>query len=119
MTLDRRISEQSIDSGFDGLENIQPLDLDDLKSYHSSASRQNSMDSGHGEYTDEEHPVTGSLPKTSLFSVAMTLAKKAKGSKPKSALTSKHSALLTCSTSFCSNGSPAVWYAATYFTNIS
>ena len=90
MTLDRRISEQSIDSGFDGLENIQPLDLDDLKSYHSSASRQNSLDSGHGEYPDEEHPVTGSLPKTSLFSVAMTLAKKAKVSKPKSALTSKH-----------------------------
>ena len=91
MVLDRELSRQSTDSGFDGLENIQPLDLDDLKSYHSShVYRQDSLDSGQGDLTDDDHPDTGSLPKTSLFSVAMTLSKRAKSSKLKQPISSKH-----------------------------
>ena len=30
----RTQSQSSIDSGFEGLENIEPLDLEDLKRYH-------------------------------------------------------------------------------------
>ena len=83
MALHKPISATiSIDSGYDGLEHIQPLDLDDLKSYHpKSLTRNKSQDSGNEDilgYVDENE---GHSSDVSIFSVAMMLMKKSQTSK--------------------------------------
>ena len=84
MALHKPISPTiSTDSGYDGLEHIEPLDLDDLKSYHpKSLARNGSDDSGNEDKMDYDDENDGTSPEVSIFSVAMTLMKKSTVSKP-------------------------------------
>jgi hypothetical protein len=88
----RTESYSSIDSGFEGLENIEPLDIEDLKRYPKACSQKNfdaSNDSGH-EDMDEDDPNDHDFPHISLFSVAMMMRKKCKRGKKVPPLPPKH-----------------------------